>query len=467
MIVVRLPVTLASLLDIEESLSTEGATVGDAMGALTVRHPELQTHFFNASGRLKDHPWSFFRNGEQVVGDAALADGDEVEIVAGISGGLGEGELSPEEVRHYARHLTLPQVGRAGQLKLKSARVLLVGAGGLGSPAALYLAAAGIGHLTVVDPDVVEASNLQRQVAHGVKTLGQPKARSARSRMMDINPHIEIDAVVGALDEDSGDALIAGCDVVIDGSDNFATRLIVNRVSRAHRKPLVFGAVYQFQGHVSVFNSEPDSPCYQCLFPRLPEGDLAPNCAAGGVLGVVPGIVGLFQATEAVKLILGLGTPLVGRLMVIDVLSGSSRELRFARKPGCPVCSGSAPVRDHARGGCAVAASAPILESGRTLAPSAFRAAIEAGGAMLVDVREPGELEICRLPGAVNIPLRKLPQCLDELDRNGAYLLFCRSGGRSGAAVRLMLESGFGDVRHLDDGLLGWSREVDPEMVVV
>jgi adenylyltransferase/sulfurtransferase len=467
MIAIRLPVTLANLLDIGESLTSEGATVGEALKALAAGHPDLRSHFFNASGQLKDHPWSYFRNGDQVDGAAPLAEGDEIEIVAGMSGGLGDADLEPEEVRYYARHLTLPEVGRAGQLKLKSARVLLVGAGGLGSPVALYLAAAGIGHLTVVDPDVVETSNLHRQVAHDVTTLGQPKARSAKARMADINPYITIEAIEGSVDEDSADALIAGSDLVIDGSDNFATRMIVNRVSRAHGKPLVFGAVYQFHGHVSVFNSGPDSPCYQCLFPKPPEGDLAPNCAAGGVLGVVPGIVGLWQAAEAVKLILGLGAPLAGRLMVIDVLRGSSRELRFARKPGCPACSGSAPAGEEAQGGCAVAAPAALPEADQTLAPSTFKDAIAADGATLVDVREPGELEVCRLPGAVNIPLRKLPQRLGELDRDGAYLLFCRSGGRSGSAVRLMLEAGFGNVRHLEGGLLGWSREVDPGMVVV
>lgn len=467
MISVRLPAVLVGLLDIgQDAMRTSGANVAEAMAELTRRCPELEPHFFNRSGQLKDHPWSFFCNGDRVESEAPLADGDELEIVAGMSGGLGEAELGPDEVRHYARHLTLPEVGRAGQLRLKSARVLLVGAGGLGSPVALYLAAAGVGHIVVVDPDVVELSNLQRQVAHSVDMLGQAKAVSAKARMAGINPHIEVEAIVGVVDRGSADALIADCDVVIDGTDNFATRLLVNRVSRAHGKPLVFGAVYQFEGHVSVFNSGPDAPCYQCLFPNPPEGDLAPNCAAGGVFGVVPGIVGLWQAAEAVKLLVGLGTPLVGRLLAVDVLHGTSRELRFARRPSCPGCSGR-PQVPEAPQSCAVAGPSTPVAKDRTLSPTAFKAALAADRAMLVDVREPGELEICGLPGAVNIPLRQLPRWLDEMDRDRTYLLFCRSGGRSGQAVLLMVDAGFTDVRHLDGGLFGWARQVDPAMVVV
>lgn len=470
MIKVRLPSALVAAADVQgDDFKADGATVGEVFRSLSEAYVGLKPYFFNAAGVLKDHPWSIFLNGAQADINAPVVAGDEIEVIAGMSGGVDTASFAPAEVRRYARHLTLPQVGRAGQGRLKNARVLVVGAGGLGSPVALYLAAAGVGCIRIVDADVVEESNLQRQVLHDMDWLGKPKVDSARDRLQKLNPHIDIEAVRAAVDEDNARDLVADCDVVVDGTDNFATRLLLNRETRRAGVPLVFGAVFQFSGHVAVFNDRPDAACYQCVFPRLPTGDLAPNCAVGGVIGVVPGVVGMMQANEAVKLILGLGKPLSGRLLAYDALDGVSRELRFARAQNCPGCSASAIAEDARVGVCiAEAQSASPLRAEQVLAPAALaRLIAEPNAPSLIDVREPGELEICRLDGAINLPVGKLAKSLSVLDPSVDYVVFCRSGVRSARAVAILEAAGFSSVRHLDGGLLRWSREVDLDIVVV
>lgn len=471
MIKVRLPAALLAAADVTgDDFRAQGGTVSEVFGALSEAHAGLKPYFFNASGVLKDHPWTIFVNGAQADINAPVSAGDEIEVISGMSGGTGAHDVfAPAEVRRYARHLTLPQVGRAGQSRLKNARVLVVGAGGLGSPVALYLAAAGVGHIRIVDADVVEESNLQRQVLHDMDWVGKPKVESARDRMAKINPHIEIEAVRAAVDEDNAEVLVSDCDVVVDGTDNFATRLLLNRETRRAGVPLVFGAVFQFSGHVAVFNDREDAPCYQCVFPRLPSGDLAPNCAAGGVIGVVPGVVGMMQANEAVKLILGVGRPLSGRLLAYDALEGSSRELRFERVKDCPGCSG---VQQSAEAdGVVCVAETPAakpLRAEQIISPKdAAQIIASAAAPVLIDVREPGELEICRLDGAVNMPVGKLARQLASLDPAGDYLVFCRSGVRSARAVQILDAAGFTSVRHIEGGLLRWSRDVDPALVIV
>ena len=346
--------------------------------------------------------------------------------------------LTPADVRRYARHLTLPQVGRAGQMRLKKARVLLVGAGGLGSPVALYLAAAGVGHIRIVDADIVEESNLQRQVLHDVDAIGKTKVGSARERMAKINPYIEIEALCAALNEGNVEALITGCDVVVDGTDNFATRLLLNRWTRAAGAPLVFGAVFQFSGQVSVFNDHDDAPCYECVFPHQPGEDLVPNCAAAGVIGVVPGVVGMMQANEALKLILGIGRVLSGRLVVYDALDASSRELRFERVSDCPGCAGVGQSVEKSKLSGAVDEFEPKpLRPEQIVSPQEAAMLIaSAPHRILIDVREPGELELCRLSGAINMPVGTLDRQLASLDPAGDYIVFCRSGARSQRAVQ-------------------------------
>jgi sulfur-carrier protein adenylyltransferase/sulfurtransferase len=472
MVKIRLPTALISVTGLGESeFNVEAECVFEALRILCAAHPVLQPHFFNSIGVLSDDPWAFFVNGEHAASDANVKSGDEIEIAAGMSGGAADRppstQFSPEEIRRYARHLTLPHIGRAGQARLRDARVLIVGAGGLGSPVALYLSAAGVGRIGIADPDVVEESNLQRQVLHDATWLGRPKVESARDRMQKINTGIEIVAIKSAVDEDSAPALLADYDVIVDGSDNFGTRTIVNRIARRLGKPLVFGSVYQFEGHVSVFNARPNSPCYHCLFPKLPAGDLAPNCAAGGVIGVVPGLVGLFQANEVVKVILGIGEVLDGRLMVIDALAARTRELRFKRRPDCAVC-GTVAATVVASAACQTEIAIPPLAPDAALSPAALLALLHAADPpTLIDVREPGELEICTMANAINIPVGRLAAKMPTLDPQKGYVVFCRSGARSARALALLRSSGFERVRHLDGGLLRWARDVDREMTIV
>jgi sulfur-carrier protein adenylyltransferase/sulfurtransferase len=472
MVKVRLPLALVSVTGLSGSeFTVAGDRVLDVLKNLCATHPELKAHFFNRADVLSDDPWTLFVNGEQAQADATVKSGDEIEIAAGMSGGApaetSSVEFSPEEIRRYARHLTLPHIGRAGQARLKNGSVLIIGAGGLGSPIALYLSAAGIGRIGIADPDVVEESNLQRQILHDVTWLGRPKVDSARDRMQKINPGIEIVAVKSAVDESTAAALLADYDVVVDGSDNFNTRTIVNRTARRLGKPLVFGSVYQFEGHVSVFNAKPESPCYHCLFPKLPKGDLAPNCAAGGVIGVVPGIVGLFQANEVIKLILGIGEVLDGRVIVVDALAGRTRELRFKRRPDCGVCgAGRATATEDMASEAAI--STPSLAPGDALSPSGlFSLLREPNPPILIDVREPGELEICMMANAINIPVARLAAKAPTLDPVKDYVVFCRSGARSARALVLLRSCGFERVRHLEGGLLRWARDVDSEMTIV
>ncbi|WP_316213720.1 MULTISPECIES: molybdopterin-synthase adenylyltransferase MoeB [unclassified Bradyrhizobium] len=474
MITVRIPKPLADVAGVETlEHELDASTLAEALKGLTLRYPHLEPHCFNKRGEINDI-LQMYLNGTRTENRLApLREGDWVEILIAASGGAGyeavQEALSAGEVRRYARHLTLPGLGRAGQLRLKSARVLIIGAGGLGSPIALYLAAAGVGKIGIVDFDVVEESNLQRQIIHDLTWVGRPKVDSARDRIRKLNPDIEVEAIKDALDEHTGPTLIANYDVIIDGTDNFNARGIVNRVSRSLGKPLVFGSVYQFEGQVSVFNTSSDAPCFQCLFPKLPDGDLAPNCAAGGVIGVVPGLVGLFQAMEALKLILGIGDPLVGRVLTIDTLTGAVRELRFNRPTGCPTCgTANLVTRDTPAASEMVQAPSQPISPEKTITPQDLaELLVSASRPLLLDVREPGELEICQLEGAMNIPVARLAANLRRLDRSSNYVVFCRSGVRSARALRLMLDADFRNVRHLDGGLLRWAKEIDRSMTIV
>jgi len=371
--------------------------------------------------------------------------------------------LSHEEVLRYSRHLILPEVGVAGQARLKDARVLLVGAGGLGSPAALYLAAAGVGTLGVVDADRVDASNLQRQVLHGTSDVGRPKTESAADRLREINPHVEVEGFSERLTSANALDLLRSFDVIVDGSDNFPTRYLVNDACVLLGKPDIYGAIFRFDGQASVFGSN-GGPCYRCLFADPPPPDLVPSCAEAGVLGVLPGIIGSIQATEAIKLILGIGESLSGRLLLFDALKLEFRELALARDPECPVCGTHPTVQaliDYeafcgmpGAGNDAVEVSARAFaterESGRT--------------SLVVDVREPHEVAIAAFPGAVHIPLRQLPARLSELDPHMPIVTLCHMGQRSLRAREILVAAGFGNVRSLAGGITAWSREVDTEV---
>lgn len=361
-------------------------------------------------------------------------------------------------------------MGAAGQRRLKAARVLLVGAGGLGSPAAMYLAAAGVGTLGLVDFDVVDVTNLQRQVLHGTSDVGRPKLDSAADRLRELNPHLSVEPHPVRLTSANALELLRTYDVVVDGSDNFATRYLVNDACVLAGKPNVYGSVERFDGQNSVFCAE-RGPCYRCLFAEPPPAGLAPNCAQAGVLGVLPGIVGSIQALEAIKLLLGIGDPLVGRLLIFDALRMKFREMQLRRDPACPVCGDQPTIReliDYDRF-CGVSTTEETMNepSLPEITPTELKQRLDRGDRpVIIDVREPHEWEITNLEqhGARLIPLAEVPERLDEIDRQADVVVHCRSGGRSGKAVEYLQSQGYERLQNLKGGLLAWSDEVDPSV---
>jgi sulfur-carrier protein adenylyltransferase/sulfurtransferase len=375
--------------------------------------------------------------------------------------------LSNDEILRYSRHLIMPEVGMEGQLKLKNASVLLVGAGGLGAPLGLYLTAAGIGRIGIVDFDVVDFTNLQRQVIHGTKDVGKKKLDSAAESMNDINPYVKVEKHEVALTSENALDIIKNYDYVVDGTDNFPTRYLVNDACVILKKPNVYGSIFRFEGQATIF-AYPGGPCYRCLYPEPPPPGLVPSCAEGGVLGILPGIIGLVQATETVKLILGAGEPLVGRLMLYDALAMRFRELKLRRNPECPVCGDHPTVTkliDYQQF-CGVPGHEAPPEPKIDLSdidPTEVKQKIDRGDKFtLIDVREPHEYQICKIPTAKLIPLGELPKRLNELDKNAEIVAHCKSGVRSGKATNLLRENGFTNVRNMKGGILAWSDKVDP-----
>jgi sulfur-carrier protein adenylyltransferase/sulfurtransferase len=373
-------------------------------------------------------------------------------------------QLTPDEIHRYSRHLVLPEVGVEGQRRLKHARVLLVGAGGLGSPNALYLAAAGVGRLGIVEFDVVDVTNLQRQVLHGTKDVGRSKLDSARERIQDVNPHVEVVAHEARLTSENALEIIGGYDLVVDGTDNFATRYLVNDACVLLGKPNVYGSIFRFEGQSTVFCTQ-DGPCYRCLYPEPPPPGLVPSCAEGGVLGILPGLVGLVQATEAVKLITGIGETLAGRLLLVDALAMSFRTMKLRRDPRCPAC-GTRELQgliDYEEF-CSVR-GAPEPEAVPTLTPVELAARRRQGDDLdLVDVREPHEWEIGRIAGARLAPLSRFPEALASFDPAREVVVYCKSGVRSAKAVAQLRGAGFRRVWNLAGGILRWSEDVDPSV---
>jgi molybdopterin/thiamine biosynthesis adenylyltransferase/rhodanese-related sulfurtransferase len=374
-------------------------------------------------------------------------------------------DLSHEEILRYSRHLLLPEVGMAGQRRLKGARVLLVGAGGLGSPAALYLAAAGVGTLGVVEFDRVDLTNLQRQVLHGTAGVGRPKLDSLRDRLRDLNPGVTVEGFAERLTSANAIEILRGFDVVVDGSDNFPTRYLVNDATVLLGLPLVYGAIFRFDGQVSVFDAR-RGPCYRCLYSEPPPPGLVPSCAEGGVLGVLPGIIGSLQALEALKLVLGSGDPLVGRLLLFDALRLKFRELALRKDPGCPVCGTRPTIHElidyEAFCGITPAESFGELE----ITPRQLQQAREDGNRRLVvvDVREPHEWEIAHLEGATLVPLGQLPSRLGEIDSHADIVTYCHHGTRSMRAVEILRGAGFSNVRSLAGGIDAWAEQVEEGM---
>ncbi|MCB1164039.1 MAG: molybdopterin-synthase adenylyltransferase MoeB [Candidatus Krumholzibacteriia bacterium] len=375
-------------------------------------------------------------------------------------------ELEPRELARYARHVSLPELGERGQRRLKAGSVLLVGAGGLGSPAALYLAAAGVGRLGIVDFDAVDLSNLQRQVLHGTSSLGVAKVDSAAARLADLNPDIVIERHPLRLTAANARALVRDYDVVLDGSDSFATRYLVNDACGLEDRPLVYGSIFRFEGQAAVFHAG-RGPCYRCLFPAPPPPEQAPNCAEGGVLGVLPGIIGTVQATEAIKLLLDLGETLLGRLLLFDALEMRFREFTVARDPACALCGDAPTITEPVElddPGCAVELEAPPAGV-VNLTPRELAARLAAGDApLLLDVRNPFEWRICHLDGALLLPLDSLLSQLGQLDPARETVIYCHTGVRSAAAAEFLHRQGFRRVANLLGGIHRWSLEVDPSV---
>lgn len=465
---VLFPDILARVAKLPDSqLEGAGATLREVIEGLCDRYPQLRAHLMYENNQFKEH-FLFSSDGELIEPDQDLDEACSIDVLLATSGGIDTQALSNEEVQRYVRHITLPGVGREGQLNLKKARVLIIGTGGLGSPISLYLAAAGIGTLGLIDFDVVESSNLQRQIVHGNSTLGMPKVESAKQRLQDLNSHIRINTHNTALNADNAMTLIGEYDLVIDGTDNFSTRYLVNDACVQLGKPLVYGAIYRFDGQISVLNHR-DGPCYRCLFPKAPPAELAPNCSAGGVIGVLPGVVGMIQATEAIKLIIGIGEPLVGRLMRFDALAMKFSEIRFKRRADCPSCSATRtePRPEQAAVTCNSAVpTTPALEQERYIKPRLLKQLLEHKGKadVLLDVRDATELEVCQLPGVLHIPLEDLETRLDTLDRAHNHYVICYAGLRAERAASTLLAAGFANTRVLEGGMKHWVRDVEPDM---
>lgn len=373
-----------------------------------------------------------------------------------------ETSFTEAERSRYARHFTLPEVGPEGQRRLKAARVLCIGAGGLGSPVTMYLAAAGIGEIGLVDFDRVDLSNLQRQILHDTAGVGRLKIDSARDRLAAINPEVRLTTFETRLISENAASIAAPYDLIIDGTDNFSTRYLSNDLAVLTKKPNVYGSIYRFEGQVSVFAPHLGGPCYRCLFPEPPAPGLVPSCAEGGVLGILPGIVGAMQANEAVKLLLGIGEPLIGRLVHFDALAFRFREIKLRRDPHCAVCGDSPTLTKLQDIEFSCDMTSPSLPE---IDVHQLKARLEQSTPfVLLDVREPAEIEVACLPGSVKIPLGELPARLSELDPSAETIIHCKAGGRSAKALQLLLDSGFSNACHVQGGINAWSKEIDPSV---
>ncbi|HXE58968.1 MAG TPA: molybdopterin-synthase adenylyltransferase MoeB [Gemmatimonadales bacterium] len=373
--------------------------------------------------------------------------------------------LAHDELLRYSRHLLLPEVGLEGQRRLKAARVLVVGAGGLGSPLALYLAAAGVGTIGLVDFDTVDVTNLQRQILHGTSWVGRPKLDSAEARLKDVNPHVTVERYGTRLTSENALEIIREFDIVVDGTDNFPTRYLVNDACVLLGKPNVYGSIFRFEGQASVFHAK-EGPCYRCLYSEPPPPGLVPSCAEGGVLGVLPGIIGSIQALETIKLILGAGETLIGRLVLFDALRFRVRELRLRKDPECPVCGPEPTIREliDYEAFCGIGAE-PAYAGPEISARELYREwREEKKPLVVVDVREPHEWEIAHIEGARLIPLAELPSRLHELDGHAEIVTQCHRGARSMKALEILKGAGFAKVRSLAGGIDAWAREIEPEM---
>ena len=488
---IHIPTPLRPFTDKLDVVEVDGSTVGELLANLTTKFSGLKQHLFNNEGKMRSFV-NVYVNDEDIrylqKDQTPLKAGDNVSIIPSVAGGTTDTasapgspalserkqvagpalpQLSGDEVRRYSRHLILPEVGMDGQRTLKAAKVLCIGAGGLGSPAAMYLAAAGVGTIGIVDFDVVDTSNLQRQLLHGTPDVGRPKLASAKDRLGALNPNVQVEAYETALSSENALELFEPYDVILDGTDNFPTRYLVNDACVLLGKPNAYGSIFRFEGQASVFATK-NGPCYRCLYPEPPPPGLVPSCAEGGVLGVLPGIIGTIQATETIKLILGKGEPLIGRFLIYDALRMRFRELKLRKDPDCPVCGTHPTVTEliDYEQFCGVAPAGETEVSDvitDEMQPRELKERLDRGEPIvIVDVREPQEYQINRIPGSKLIPLGELPQRYEELDQHAAIVCQCKSGMRSAKATGFLRSIGFKNVRNLAGGILGWIDQVDP-----
>jgi molybdopterin/thiamine biosynthesis adenylyltransferase/rhodanese-related sulfurtransferase/molybdopterin converting factor small subunit len=483
---VRIPTPLRSWTQGAARTRARGDNVAEVLRDLTQQFPGLRVHLLTEDGRVRNFV-SIFLNDEDIRyldrERTPVRPGDVLTIVPSIAGGspgavaypsLTRGrpgttatpsttKLTPEQMKRYSRHLILPDVGLEGQRKLLASKVLVVGAGGLGSPLALYLAAAGVGTIGLVDFDVVDPSNLQRQILYGTSDVGRPKLEAAERRLRDLNPDVTVVRHEVRLTSQNALDIVAKYDVVVDGTDNFPTRYLVNDACVLLKRPNVYGSIYRFEGQVSVFDAR-RGPCYRCLYPEPPPPGLVPSCAEGGVMGLLPGLVGTLQGIETLKILLGKGDPLIGRLLLVDALGTSFRELKVRKNPDCPLC-GPQPTQktliDYEQFCGLGPASAP--DPTAEISARELKTWIEEGKPLtLLDVREPMEWELGHLPGARHIPRAVIPERLGELSTAEDIVVYCKMGGRSAETVRFLRSLGYSRVKSLRGGLDAWSQEVDP-----
>ncbi len=483
---IHIPTPLRPFTDKHESVEVNGGTVGELLADLTKRYEGLRKHLYADDGRLRNFV-NVYLNDEDIrylqKEKTPVKPGDSLSIVPSVAGGAPTAtppadlkaraamtELSQDEIKRYSRHLIMPEVGIDGQRRLKAGSVLCIGAGGLGSPAAMYLAAAGVGRIGIVDFDVVDFSNLQRQLLHSTSDVGRSKLASAKDKLHGLNPHIQIDTYETTVTSENALDLFRPYDVILDGTDNFPTRYLVNDACVLTGKPNAYGSIFRFEGQASVFGTK-EGPCYRCLYPEPPPPGLVPSCAEGGVLGVLPGIIGVIQATESIKLILGIGEPLIGRFLIYDALKMRFRELKLRKDPECPVC-GTRPtvtklidyeqfcgIRPEPAAAQATGAGVSDWE----ITPVDLKKRLDAGDDVLIlDVREPNEYQINRIPGSVLIPLGELPRRYAELPKDKDIVAHCKMGGRSAKAMEFLQTVGFKRVKSLRGGILEWIDKVDP-----
>lgn len=470
---ILVPTPLRRFVGGAKTIDVVADTVQGALTALAGQSPELHRHVFDEAGRVRSFMNVFL--GDKNVRDLGVSldaipvrEGDVLTLVPAIAGGAPEEKLSKDEILRYSRHLIIPEVTLEGQLRLKRARVLCIGAGGLGSPLSLYLAAAGVGTLGIVDFDVVDLTNIQRQVLYSTADVGRPKWEAAKERLRQLNPEIEIVAHPIRLSSSNVLDLLGRYDIVADGTDNFPTRYLVNDACVLAGKPNVYASIFRFDGQVSVFDAK-RGPCYRCLFPEPPPPGMVPSCAEGGVLGVLPGIIGSLQALEVLKLILGVGEPLVGRLILFDALGCELRQLTVRKDPNCAVCGASPTVTAPVDYDAFCGLRGEDLDADENDIPCLSVEELDqrrkAGESFnLLDVREVHEYAIVGIPGAIPFPLSELPSRMHELDSAKRYILSCHRGARSVRAYLQLKQAGFDRLQILEGGVHAWAEKIDPSL---